>query len=502
MRHIYYILPVMLICISGVEILAQYRHDAQMVMGYWGNDPVLQFRPDSVQIEYQSLAFDMVGSSSNISDKEGNLLFYYNGCSMSNADHEIMENGTGFNPGKDYDNFCRDSTSAYGGSDQSSLILPLDNKDSLFMLLHITSDYYYIKDTVNLYGIPRYSIVDMKANSGKGRVILKNQMYHPDTTMQPGAFTAVRHANNRDWWIINPDEYWSNTIYTTLLRDGALIPTGSQDIGPKWGQYYHAGFSPDGSKYFRYSNYRSGLSVMDFDRETGLFSHERHLPVSQANIFALGGSFSPSGRYIYIGNGPYLMQIDAEAEELVADTIAVWDGTVARWGQPAYFGAMQIGPDCRIYMAPGFCVPFMHVIMEPDKPGKACDVRQHFFTLETPICYVPHFPNYRLGTGYPYCDPDIKVVTSTNQHVAPYSDDVATTLYPNPADNRVTIRSSHVIRSVSIIDMTGRTVIIPEQWPDTVWEADVSRLPEGVYWVRIDHSGKERTIFKKLIILR
>jgi hypothetical protein len=78
MRHIYYILPVMLICISGVEILAQYRHDAQMVMGYWGNDPVLQFRPDSVQIEYQSLAFDMVGSSSNISDKEGNLLFYYN----------------------------------------------------------------------------------------------------------------------------------------------------------------------------------------------------------------------------------------------------------------------------------------------------------------------------------------------------------------------------------------------------------------------------------------
>ncbi|HRO73809.1 MAG TPA: T9SS type A sorting domain-containing protein, partial [Saprospiraceae bacterium] len=104
--------------------------------------------------------------------------------------------------------------------------------------------------------------------------------------------------------------------------------------------------------------------------------------------------------------------------------------------------------------------------------------------------------------GYPYCDPDIKVVTSTNQHVAPYSDDVATTLYPNPADNRVTIRSSHVIRSVSIIDMTGRTVIIPEQWPDTVWEADVSRLPEGVYWVRIDHSGKERTIFKKLIILR
>ena len=241
---------------------------------------------------------------------------------------------------------------------------------------------------------------------------------------------------------------------------------------------------------------------MDFDRETGLFSHERHLAVSQANIFAYGGSFSPSGKYIYIGNGPYLMQIDAEAEELVADTIAVWDGTVATWGQPAYFGAMQIGPDCRIYMAPGFCVPFMHVIMEPDKPGKACDVRQHFFTLKTPICYVPHFPNYRLGTGYSYCDPDIKVVTATNPYIAPYQDDITPILYPNPADDRITIRSSQVIRSVSIIDMTGRTVFIPEQWSDTIWEANVSRLPEGVYWVRIDQGGRERTIFKKLIILR
>ena len=158
---------------------AQARYDAQMVMGYWGNDPVLQFESDSVHIDYQPLALDLNVSSCNISDKDGNLLFYYNGCSVANADHEIMENGTEFNPGQDYDNFCRHSSSAYGAGSQSCLIIPIDNIDSLFMLLHITSDYYYIKDDVILYGIPRYSVVDMKANGGKGRVILKNQIYHP-----------------------------------------------------------------------------------------------------------------------------------------------------------------------------------------------------------------------------------------------------------------------------------------------------------------------------------
>ena len=195
------------------------------------------------------------------------------------------------------------------------------------------------------------------------------------------------------------------------------------------------------------------------------------------------------------------MQIDADADVLVADTIAVWDGTAADWGQPAYFGAMQVGPDCRIYMATGYCVPFMHVIMDPDKAGKACDVRQHFFRLKVPVCYVPHFPNYRLGTPYPYCDPDIKVVTST----APYIPEAAMTasvVYPNPANEKVTISSSRVIRGLEVADMTGRVVLRPDRWPDMIWEADVSALPEGVYLVRIHYGGDRGTETKKVVILR
>jgi hypothetical protein len=327
MRKIFITLSVLFLYISSA--VSQYRYDANMVIGYWGNDPVLQFKPDSVHIDYQKLVLDNQSASCNISDKEGNLLFYFNGCSLANAHHEIMDNGTDFNPDTSRENSCRTDSDAYLSGEQSCLILPLDDRDSLFILIHLSKNYYFRNDSFTFYGIPLYSIVNVKANSGKGRVILKNQIYHSDTTMNLTGMTAVHHANNKNWWIINHDGDWSNTMYTTLLKEGALIPTGSQNIGPKWQKYYMAGFSADGSRYFRYSNHFSGLSVMDFDRETGIFSRERHLPVTQENVFAYGGSFSPSGQYVYIGNGPYIMQIDADADVLVADTIAFWDGNVA-----------------------------------------------------------------------------------------------------------------------------------------------------------------------------
>ncbi|MCZ2102707.1 MAG: T9SS type A sorting domain-containing protein [Chitinophagales bacterium] len=493
-----YIIVIMLMPV--IVVLSQARHDATMVMGYWSNedfkDPILRFRPDSVHLDYERIALDLDFASCNISDKDGNLLFYFNGCSVANAFHEIIENGTDFNPGKVAKNSCRNIGDAYLSLNQSSIILPADDKDSIFFLIHVTKD-YFLKDSFVFYGVPRYSIIDMKANKGRGRVILKNQIYSFDT-ISPSGMTAVLHINNRDWWIINPGEEGSNRYYTTLLRGGMLIPVGSQDIGQKYVGSSVSVFSAEGSRFFQYSNYYGGVSVMEFDRETGLFSRERYLPMTQEGLFAFGGSFSPNGKFVYISNGPYLMQIDADADVLTADTIAVWDGTAADWGQPAYFGAMQVGPDCRIYMATGYCVPFMHVIMEPDKAGKACDVRQHFFRLDVPVCYVPHFPNYRLGTPYPYCDPDIKVVTSTQQYIPEEPDADPFRLYPNPAYDRCMVTSSRLMHRIAIQDMTGQTVIDENIFPGRIWEADISTLPVGVYIVRVMYSNHQIDT-KKLI---
>ncbi|MBK9743550.1 MAG: hypothetical protein IPO94_11590 [Saprospiraceae bacterium] len=53
-----------------------------------------------MSISYQRLAIGFTVASANMSNKDGKLLFYFNGCDLANAQHEIVENGTGFNPGQ------------------------------------------------------------------------------------------------------------------------------------------------------------------------------------------------------------------------------------------------------------------------------------------------------------------------------------------------------------------------------------------------------------------
>ncbi|HRO07423.1 MAG TPA: hypothetical protein PK611_09075 [Saprospiraceae bacterium] len=55
MRWVYILHALLLVTV----VQGQYRYDAQMVMGYWGNDPVLQFDEDSAHINFQPLAFDL-----------------------------------------------------------------------------------------------------------------------------------------------------------------------------------------------------------------------------------------------------------------------------------------------------------------------------------------------------------------------------------------------------------------------------------------------------------
>ncbi len=474
---------------TGRDGLSQWRHDAHFVMGYWSGDlakdPVLQFGADSVSISYQRLALEFDVSSANISNRDGDLLFYFNGCSVANAYNEIIENGTGFNPGQVATWHCSENY-AYTSGHQSSMIIPLDTIDKQFMVLHHTKEIYTDNDTIYFYGIPRYSIVDMHANDGRGKVTIKNQIYLPDSIIGGSNLSAVKHNNGKDWWIVVLDSEGSNNYYRVLLRDGKLILMGNQEIGNPWlriggGQ---AGFNLDGNKYFTFSSY-DGLAVMDFDRESGLFSNYRHLGSTQQALFN-GAQFSPNGRFVYLSNGPTLVQIDTEADELVADTIAIWDGKTATWGQPAYFGYMQTGPDCRIYMTTGYCVPFIHVIMEPDLKGKDCDVRQHFFELNVPTCNLPYFPNYRLGTGAPYCNRDIKVISPVQDIFYNY-DKESLTIYPNPSNDQITIYGSD-LHTIQIYSLDGRKLITSEAHGANEHIMNISALQDGLYFIRYTNS--------------
>lgn len=435
-KHFSIVILFNIICIGTVW--SQYKYDSHYVMGYWSDngftDPILNFKADSVHISYEKLALEFTIEGTNISNADGELQFYYNGCGLANFKHQIIENGTGFNPGYITNEYCN-GTSRYPSGQQSMISLPFNNNPDRYFIFHERVNIYSDRDTLFLYSDLNYSVVDMSLNQGKGKVILKNIPVLDDTILGAGNLAAVKHINGTDWWIIKQDSRNTNNYYKILMQEDKIIESGRQSIGNSWIRDggSQAAFSSDGTKYMRFSG-MDGLYVMDFDRSNAIFSNFRHLPTTQEALVS-GASFSPNGRFVYLGNGPHLYQIDLDDEILRLDTVAFWDGSFGNdFNQPNWFGAMQTGPDCRIYMVTGYCLPYMHIIMEPDKKGKDCDVRQHVLKFETPVCNIPYFPNFRLDTPYPYCNPEIVVVTGTSDFNTAPTLNNKTHIFPNPSD--------------------------------------------------------------------
>jgi hypothetical protein len=282
----------------------------------------MNFTKDSVTLRYEKLAIGFTLEGTNISDMSGKLLFYFNGCKIANREHKIMANGTGFNPGRIADNNCP-GNDGYTSGQQSMITLPMPQDENKYIIFHDRKNIYSKKDSFLLYNDLNYSVVDMSLSQGLGRVTKKNIPVLADTIVGAGNLAAVKHANGLYWWVIKQDFRYTNNYYKILVTDQNVMEYSSQHIGMSWESDggSQAAFSADGTRYMRFSG-KDGLYVMDFDRSTGMFSNFRHVPTTQEALFN-GASFSPNGRFVYIGNGPHLYQVDLLDDSLQLDTVAI-----------------------------------------------------------------------------------------------------------------------------------------------------------------------------------
>ena len=485
----------------GIDLgQSQYLYDANIVMGYWSpdgyKDPIIDFSRDTVIITYDTLAFSLGDGSVVMSNNEGQLKFYFNGCLVANAQHRIIKNGEGLNPGKVYNNYCGMGY-YYPTSFQYHLGLPTSVKD-VYLLLHRSIVDRTINGNLTVTSKMLYSIIDF-SNEPEGEVTVKNQPIFSDTILSSSPMAAVKHSNGRDWWIVFLDQSPNERYYTLLYSDGTFIEKGVQEFDfPTSSGGGVSGFSNDGLTYYKYEN-PDGLILMDFDRSTGRFSRRRQLPIEQKAVFT-GGCMSPSGQFVYIGNGPDLYQVDITTDPMEVDTIALWDGTLDTFGifQPINFGRMILAPDCRIYVQTTACTEYMHIIMQPDEKGKACDFRYRAFRFPTPLCNLPYHPNYRLDTPYPFCDPNKVVATATVSYFYPVVSTAAFTphLYPNPGTDilHISLPSEGTSGDLlyTIYDISGKPHLYGHLHEGTS-EIDTSALPSGIYIVTVtDSTGKHR----------
>jgi hypothetical protein len=247
---------------------SQGKHDYNWLMGMEKTDdpdyPIncmneLNFGDETLSIRSLDVDYRLYVANASISNKDGDLLFYSNGCDVKNANHEIMPNGSPLNPGESHENSCPDGGYATVGG---IIALPMPNDDNKYYLFHQAFAYYNESPFVRVNRL-YYSIVDMALNNGLGDVTIKNQAIL--SNIQHMGLQAVRHANNQDWWVFALKRY-SNEYYRILLTEDGIAEVDSQAIGelmgvPGGGQM---AFSPDGTKFANY-DFTDQLTLFDLN---------------------------------------------------------------------------------------------------------------------------------------------------------------------------------------------------------------------------------------------
>ena len=383
----------------GTATLFAQKHDYHQVTGYnfnstnpfFGNIRI-DFNFSPPKIIKENLRMNFQSTHGSFSDSTGHLMFYTNGIRIFSHNNQLMVGGDTINPGSVWNN------SQQFGYVQTSIVaaLPLPGAEHIYYLFHnglqlggpnqIFSKYFY------------YTIIDMKANNGLGKVIAKNQVLMEGDVMWP-AF--VKHGNGRDWWIMGMQRAdTKHSLY--LLSPEGLTGPYIQDLGPPFLSTEFEGeslFSEDGTLFLRHDT-KTALRLYDFDRCSGELSNLRVIPF-QEPLHSYYAAFSPDSRFLYLNRPGWVWSLDLKAPDLSAsyDTVAAFEfNSYPTFPWDTGYGFNQLGPDGKIYWSNWTSTRAMNVMHRPNLPGDAADCEEEGLILPRwNYIGVCQFPNYRLG---------------------------------------------------------------------------------------------------------
>ena len=312
-----------------------------------------------------------------------------------------------------------------------------------------------------------------------------------------GFFTAIRHENNRDWWLIHPIE--DSVAFEAVLinekggRGGAEVVTSPyppplMDLRDATSGQLVANQGGDKLVIFKADN---RFFYSEFNRETGeidvLIRDSLEL-WDPPYIILRGAQISPSGRFIYLSVDSLLYQLDVEAPDFPNNAVEIaFTDRAHPSGRKDDISFMQMGRDCKIYIMTKSNTDFFHIIHRPDEKGEASmpDIRGIRLPTLNAIT-IPTFPNYRLGTPYEnWCD---SLTSSADPPVRPAAPG-RWLLWPNPAADQASLAHTadmQDIHAVEIYDQMGRQVLARRfsQLRPT-YRLDVATLSSGLYYVKI-----------------
>ena len=325
---------------------------------YFGGNAGVSFNPQagsSIPYSISNSAMNASEGTATICDANGQILFYSNGETIYNKNHQVMQNGSGL--------------LGHNSTFQGVVIVPVPGNDSIYYVF--TADAFE-RNYVNGY---RYSIVNINLNNGLGAVISKNNLLSAPSTER---LTAARHANGVDIWVITNDIN-SNVFRAYLINCSGLqttpvvstvgevlnthtdMPFGAMKVSPDGKQLCQTHFpQTDGNIPENY------FQLFDFNSSTGVLSNSKKISIPNNRFYS--PEYSPDSKLLYVTK-----TFDNEIDQFEVTLPTVPQIAASRVSIPAlngFFG-MQIAPDNKIYVTRMSL--FLSVINNPNVKGAGCN---------------------------------------------------------------------------------------------------------------------------------
>lgn len=242
----------------------------------------LDFNAEEPEVSFEYAEYLNLGLGL-ISDENGDLLFYSDGYSVWNKNHQLMPNGSEVIP------------SPEGLTSRESLVIPHPSDNQLYYLF--TVDPWEGFESSGLY----YSVIDMRLESGLGDVKSKGEKIIANTSKR---ITAALHENLEDYWVV-VHEYNTSNYYSFLVNSEGVsnVPVVSS-IGGAYELFQgQLKFSPDGRRIASSRDYdnlnNTSLDLFDFDSGTGKLTNGINL-VLPAMRTSYGVAFSSDAKKLYV----------------------------------------------------------------------------------------------------------------------------------------------------------------------------------------------------------
>ncbi len=287
-----------------------------------------------------------------ISDSNGQLLFYTDGITVWDRNHNQMPNGFGL---------LGDPSST-----QSGIIVPQPGSSNIYFVFTIDS-------SAGDDGL-RYSIIDMDLNNGNGDVTSSKNIELKTPTAEK--ISAVIHGNGIDFWVLTHE--WGNNnflayrITSSGINENPVVSSVGTIHGDTNPEEINASIantigylkvSPNGKSIVsaKFGGENSNVEIFDFNDVTGQVSN----PILISDYFyeassssgAYGVEFSPDSKILYVTDNNFdfisntpsskLHQLDitlTNAQDIVNSSTILYDGSNK-------LGALQLAIDGKIYVS-------------------------------------------------------------------------------------------------------------------------------------------------------